>query len=542
MVGRFLQESSKFGESRRMQDHQVSANDRESHFSPRQLNLDLDRLAVPALAALTAYGLVRSVFTAASTPFWYDEICTRIVVKQPTVSAMYDALRHAADSNPPVFYLLERFSAALVKNEHIAFRLPSIVGFAIVVLCVFLVVKTRSNPAVAFVCTAALFMTSIYEPYATEARPYSLVAACISFGLLCYQRAPATRWMCFLGISLALAEALHYYAIFSIVPFCAAEGAFLLRTRQFRLKVWLALICGFLPLVVFWPLLTQFKAYYGAHPWAPPAIANITPIYGWFFHTSTPIGIGIAAVLSVFILMALIWPSMASNYAADTSSHEPVLALVFLALPFIGFAATKIGHGMMINRYALPSVLGIVMACGYLLHWSGLKGVTIFAVFVFSVVSFQERSFWVTHRGHLAAVHSPAEDLERILNSLTRYRDLPVVVSDGLDYLPMAYYALPDQARHFVSVVDPVGSVTYQGNDSVEKSLLVLKSYSPLQVYDFSDFVSEHRIFLLYSRGGPFDWWPTRLVREGYSLRTVVADQNVKVYLVDMEDISRSER
>ncbi len=106
----------------------------------------------------------------------------------------------------------------------------------------------------------------------------------------------------------------------------------------------------------------------------------------------------------------------------------------------------------------------------------------------------------------------------------------------------MAYYALPDQARHFVSVVDPVGSVTYQGNDSVEKSLLVLKSYSPLQVYDFSDFVSEHRIFLLYSRGGPFDWWPTRLVREGYSLRTVVADQNVKVYLVDMEDISRSER
>src|SRR5260370_31203773 len=109
-------------------------------------------------------------------------------------------------------------------------------------------------------------MTSLYEPYATEARPYSLVAACISFGLLCYQRAPATGWMCFLGISLALGEALHYYAIFSIVPFCAAEGAFLLRPRQFRLKVWLAFICRFLPLRVFLPLLTQFKPNYVPRP------------------------------------------------------------------------------------------------------------------------------------------------------------------------------------------------------------------------------------------------------------------------------------
>jgi Dolichyl-phosphate-mannose-protein mannosyltransferase len=525
-----------------MQDHQVLANDNESHFSLRHLNLDLDRLAAPALAALTAYAFVRSVFTAASTPFWYDEICTRIVAGQPAVSAMYDALRHAADSNPPLFYLLERFSAALVKNEHIGFRLPSIVGFAVVLVCVFLVVKTRSSPTVAFVCAAALFMTSLFEPYAAEARPYSMVAACISFGLLCYQRAPATRWVCLLAISLALAESLHYYAIFAITPFCAAEGTFLLRTRQFRWKVWLSLIFGFLPLAVFWPLLTQLKAYYGAHPWARPAIANTTPIYGWLFHTSTPIGIGLAAVLSVFIFIALALPRMVPVSAANTSSHELVLVLALLALPFIGFAATKIGHGLMINRYALPTVLGIVIACGFVLQWSGRKGVAVFAVFVFSVVAFQERSFWVTHRGPLTAVHSPTEDLERILNGLTRYRDLPVVVSDGLDYLPMAHYALPGQARRFVNLVDPVAAVAYQGSDSVDKDLLVLKSYAPLQLYGFSDFVSEHRMFLLYSRGGLFDWWPTRLVREGYSLRLVVTDQGAKVYLVDMGTISHSER
>jgi hypothetical protein len=486
------------------------------------------------LTVLIAYGMVRSVFTAASTPFWYDEVCTWIVVRQPTVSGTYDALRHAADSNPPVFYLIERFAAALIRNEHIAFRLPSIVGFAIVSACVFLLVKARSNRTVALVCTATVFMTTLYEPYATEARPYSLVAACIAFGLVCYQRAPATRWMCLLGMSLALAEALHYFAIFSIVPFCAAEGYFVVRARQFRWKVWLALLCGFLPLAVFWPLLAQLRTYYGAHPWALPTMANVTPIYGWFFHTATPIGIGIAAVSSVAILIALRLPRIISNQAADTPSQELVLVLVLLALPFIAFFATKITHGMMINRYVLPSVLGILIACGYLLHWLGRRGVALFAVFVLSVLAFQERSFWKVRRGHLTAVHSPTEDLERILRSLTRYRDLPVVVSDGLDYLPIAHYASPEQAQRFVSVVDAAASVTYQGSDSVDKDLIVLRSYAPLQVHDFRDFVSEHRKFLLYSRGGPFDWWPARLVREGYSLRAVVADQGVKVYFVDM--------
>jgi hypothetical protein len=504
----------------------------ELNLSGRIPELD-GRLGVAIALALIVYAMVRSVFTAASTPFWYDEICTWIVARQPTISGIYDALRHAADSNPPLFYLIERFSATLITNEHIAYRLPSMAGFAIVLWCVFLVVKRRSNGTVALVCTAAIFMTALFEPYATEARPYSLVAACIAFGLVCYQRAPAGRWMLLLGISLALAEALHYYAIFSIAPFCAAEGVFLLKTKEFRWKVWLALACSFLPLAVFWPLLMQFKANFGAHIWSPPALGNITPIYGWFFHAGTPIGIGIAAALSAGLAVALLSPGTFSPPGTDAPLHEVVLALGFLALPFIGFVATKIGHGIMVNRYVLPGVLGMAMAGGYLLQWSGRKSVAIFAVFVLSVVAFQERSFWVTHRGHLTAVHSPAEDLERLLSGLPRYRDLPVVISDGLDYLPIAHYASPEEGRRIVSVVDPAASVTYQGNDILEKSLSILRSYTPLQVQDFPAFAAEHRMFLLYSRGGPFDWWPGRLVREGYSVRAVVAEAGVRVFLVE---------
>lgn len=499
------------------------------------------RRGLAIVAATIAYELVRCIFTAASTPFWYDEICTWIIIRQPSVSGMYDALRHAADSNPPPFYLIERFSASVIENQQIALRLPSIIAFAVVLMCVFLIVKKTSTPAVALVCTSAVLITTLYEPYATEARPYSLVMACIAFALVCYQRAPAARWVFLLAMSLALAESLHYYSIFSALPFGCAEGAYFLRTKQFRWSVWLAFLCALVPLVAFWPLLAQFKAHYAAHTWATPTIATTTPIYGWLFHTATPIGIGVLAVLFVFVLVIILLPGTASNDGADNSVPELVLILALLALPLVVFAATKIAHGMMTGRYVLATVFGMTMACGRLLQWLGRRGVAVFAAFVLFVVLFQERSFWVTHRGNLTKVHTPTEDIEGILSGLTRYSGLPVVISDGLDYLPIVYYASPEQARRFVSLADPAQAVLYQGNDSVDILMLVQRPYAPIQVYSLSEFVAGHPRFLLYSRGGPFDWWPARLVREGYSLRPVVADRNVKVYLVDTTDISNSQ-
>ena len=82
-----------------------------------------------------------------------------------------------------------------------------------------------------------------------------MVIACIAFALVCYQRLPSLRWAALLGISLFLAESFHYYAVLAMIPFGFAEAVLLLRTRRIRWGVWLALACGTLPLIVFWPLL-----------------------------------------------------------------------------------------------------------------------------------------------------------------------------------------------------------------------------------------------------------------------------------------------
>ncbi|MGC2330294.1 MAG: glycosyltransferase family 39 protein [Candidatus Acidiferrales bacterium] len=510
-------------------------NGTSSSFAAGEKN-NSERLAALGICILIAYAIVRTLFAAASRPLWYDELLTLIVTRQPSVSAIWRALAQSVDSQPPPFYLVERAAAALLRNPQIAFRLPSIFGFACTLVCVFFFVKRRSAGAYALFCAATLLVTALYSPYAIEARPYSLLVACIAIALLCYQRAPETGWMILMGLSFAAAEALHYYAVFALVPFGLAEIALSLKERRLRPGAWLALACGLLPLAVFWPLLLGQKRIYGAHFWAAPTLRHTGSTYGWLFHISSYHWNLAIAVAVVFFLVgapiALAIRHIRATLMADRYFHEHVLVWALLGIPFVAFVATKLAHGGMDHRYVLASVLAVPLGVGSILPRLNRSIVVLLAILVLSVLAFQEARFWASQHGHLGEVVSPVAALESMLNS-AGHPDLPVVISDGEDYLPFVHYAPPELSRRFVDVVDPPQAVAYIGNDTVDKDLLRLQFYYPLQVHEFRLFASNHAKFLLYSSGDiEWDWWPRRLARDGYSLEVLAVDQGHKVYLV----------
>ena len=183
---------------------------------------------------------------------------------------------------------------------------------------------------------------------AAEARPYSLVVACISFALVCYQRAPALRWTILLGLSLALAQSFHYYAVFAFVPFFASEAVLSLEKRQVRWGVWVALVFGFLPLVAFWPMLSKLRSLYGEHYCmrrleygGDPALVGISE---YLFS----IGIALAAISAVAVLGTILYTIGATSrgeHSAIASLQEPIMILAFLSLPFVGYVAVKLTHG-----------------------------------------------------------------------------------------------------------------------------------------------------------------------------------------------------
>ena len=485
-----------------------------------------DKFAFLVLTILIGYATARSICQALVRPFWYDEICTVLMVQQEHLSRLWQALVHGADGQPLAFYLLERAAVHIIRNENLAYRGISILGFGVILVCLFIVMRTRKGNAIALVCAAILLSTVLFDSLSVEARPYSLLVACIAFALVCYQRVTARRWVILLGMSLVLAESFHYFAVFAFLPFFLAETTHYALTRQFRRGVWLALSSGFVPLALFWPILSTMQKNFGAHPWTKPTLEIALNSYSWYFLTfeSSP-GLRLAAIATVAVLFTMLATLRKSSWSGPSSGaplHELVLVLGLLSLPLVGFAVAALSHGGMIAKYLVPSLLGFPLAFGFAIpklpRWGFLLPSVAAALLLYVLVP-QEQQFWSTYNGQFV---SPARFVEEFVTA-GGHSDLPVVISDSHDFMQLQHYSSKSWRQRFVILLDPEQEVAYTGNDSGDRQLALLRQYTSMPIYDFQPFLAEHPSFLLYSSGGGLgrDWWPGRLKKDGFKMQNV---------------------
>jgi Dolichyl-phosphate-mannose-protein mannosyltransferase len=485
-----------------------------------------EKSAFLGLALLILYAAARSIYHALMRPFWYDEICTMLMVQQLHLHRLWQALAHGADGQPLPFYLLESAAAALIRNENLAYRGISILAFAVTLLCLFVAVRTRKDGAIALVCAAFSLTTLLFTLFAVEARGYSILVACIAFAIVCYQRVPARRWVILLGLSLVLAESFHYFAVFAFMPFFLAEAAHYGLARQLRRGVWIALLSSFLPLACFWPHFSALQKYYGPRNWLQPTLELALNSYSWYFLTteSSP-GLYLAALAGLavlFTMLATVRRTAQSNRLAAVPVNELMLVLGLLSLPLVGFAVAALCHSSMHPRYLLPSLLGFPLALGFTLpklpRWHFLLPAVSAALFLCVIVP-RERQFWSFYNGQFV---SPAVFVEDFV-SAGGHSDLPVVISDVLDFLPLQHYADQNWQKRFVVVLDPGQTLVDTGPDTLDKQLAILRQYANLPIYDWQPFLAEHPVFLLYSSNGGLDrdWWPRRLKKEGFKMQNV---------------------
>jgi len=483
-----------------------------------------EKSALFGLAILILYATARNIYHALMRPLWYDEICTMLMVQQLHLHRLWQALAHGADGQSLPFYLLEGAAAALIRNENLAYRGISILAFAVTLLCLFVAVRTRKDEAIALVSTAVPLTTLLFTLFAVEARGYSILVACIAFAIVCYQRVPARPWVILLGLSLMLAESFHYFAVFAFLPFLLAESAHFGMTRQFRRGVWIALLSGFVPLACFWPLLSALQRYYGPSNWAQPTLELVLNSYSWYFLTiESPPGLYLAALAGLavlFTMLATVRRTAQGSRRPGVPVNELILVLGFLSLPLAGFAIAALSHGNMLPRYLLPSLLGFPLALGFTLpklpRW-GFVLPAVSAALLLCVIVPRERQFWSFYDGQFV---SPAIFVEDLV-SAGGHPDLPVVISDGLDFLLLQHYADQSWQKRFVVVLDPGQTLVDVGNDAGEKQLAVLRQYTNLPIYDWQPFLAEHPTFLLYSSNGGLDrdWWPRLLKKKGFKMQ-----------------------
>lgn len=502
-----------------------------------------DRLISMSMAVLIVYTIIRNVARASERHLWYDELCTWIITTLPSASSVWAALLRAADSMPPSFYVLESFMGTLIPNQQIAFRILSILAVGATVWFLFVWMRRRFPAERAFVAALIPFLTVFDSYYSVEARSYALTAACLAFAILSYDRVPTVRWTISLALALLLAECMHYYALIAMAPFFAAEALYTFKQNKVRWQVWAAFACGVAPLIVLWPLLASLKAYYGKTFWAKVTLEKAAGVYGWLWGNGPGAGATQATVLFAIVVaiaslgtaICLLWLSLrsASSESKDTSN---VLVAVFLLLPFVFYAVTKITQGGFTERYALATILGVILAGGIGISRLSRRAFVLIAVGLAVCFVSQESAFWLSFRVARELKAYNQHPMEEMINA-AGYRNLPVMVTGANDYLQLVYYSEPRWKLRIYSVVDPETGLKYGIPDSGDKELQVFRDLMPLNVMDYADFRRRYPEFLVYSI--PFripwmndpDWWVLRLKDDGYIVTTLKTDGRHSVYL-----------
>ncbi len=281
--------------------------------------------------------------------------------------------------DPPVYHLLAHAATRVFGPTPFALRLPSLAGFLLMQLCLFLYVARAASDRAALLAAALPALTATLF-YAAEARPYGLLLGFFTLTLVAYQSStrnsdasqihtspPASRAAALVVLAIAIALTLntHYFGILLLVPLYAAELARTFARRTLDLPLVFAILAGTLTFAFTLPFqhaATAFRVhYYNLASASPHAI---TQAYRSLFvdYTRTSLRTQhIAAILFVLVTFCFLAALAVRWKSFHLPPGEAVFLLTLAALPFFGYLLAHFVTHTIEVRYVLGALIAIAV-------------------------------------------------------------------------------------------------------------------------------------------------------------------------------------
>ncbi len=294
-------------------------------------------------------------------PLRHDELFTWGISRAPTVASMIQRI-HAVDLNPPLSYLLERFSLLLPGPRWLLARLPSMAAGLLASEMIFLIFARRLSNLFG-IFALSIFWVSAYVEYSWQNRPYMLWLAALCVLLFAWQERadfPRRRYMPGLMFAAAtLAAASHFLAVLSLLPFL---GAAVFSSRR-RSVDWLGLLSIGVPTAVALAidLTASSQASSIRRVLYPPDFLPRIDTVGWMY-VEMVLYFGIAVFACVMVrafLPVRHGPQLA--YARSQRPEAREIAL-FAGLTLQGLLVAMVFSFRQVAffpRYGIASVLGV---------------------------------------------------------------------------------------------------------------------------------------------------------------------------------------
>ena len=497
----------------------------------RPISAHMNRRAGVYLALFTAWYFALAVTWASVRPLWHDELFTAYLLRVPSVGHLWAGLASGIDLMPPLYHLIVRVLEPVVGSSAVALRLPSLVGFWVMCLCVYRYVTRRLPAEFGFAAMLLPFCTSAAY-YMAEARPYGLVLGLTGLALVSWQSLETRSrmrvvWLTALAVSLAAAITAHYYAVLLLLPLAAGEYVRSRSRRSFDWPVWVCLIAPLSVLLVLLPLLRTARSFAPTF-WTSPRIGETVLVYtNWFGRSDW------VFVLVIGIVAAAMWQRSAAEGLEERPSLPladvvPVLAL--LALPILGaLIAFTTGAGFA-WRYVLPGIIGFSIAGSYLL--SRLAGHSpLLRIAMLAVLALNHETLFTSR--DLLTGYTPVPLTTRIERGVLQQDDATaaVLVTSPHLFLELFHYASPAVRARVRYLSNPERAMALAGTDTADRALALLAEQVPIPVGRFPEDLPASSGYYLVDVE-PLNWLARELVARHARIALVAAGDGFAVYRV----------
>jgi hypothetical protein len=403
---------------------------------------------------------------ASQRPFSFDELTTYHIARLPTAMDVWSAWIEAGDGMPPLVHLATHAVGSTLGFSHVTVRLPAMVGFWLMCLCLFVYLgRRRVGPMLATVGMLLPLTTPLAYSYAYEARGYGMVLGFSAAAVVCWDLVHTARWrrLALPGLTVFLAAAIgsHLYAVVILVPLALGE---LVRTTQRRRVdwfVWVALLVAGLVFLPPNPLLSHIRrlpelARYSSGPGV--AVSRLMEIWPQFLSISTTY-LGLLA-LTCLGRQSVPVPGDSPPGTADErlAPHDWVLVVGLMALPAVGWLGANLVTGLFLFRYVLATIIGFSLAIPLLCHGALRRRPEIALLMVGWVIATAAGSIMSSRRTMFTTTQIAAgRGCFRLLEvgDHLPQGDLPIVISDFNLFMQLGYYASGSLKQRLVFVVDP---------------------------------------------------------------------------------------
>ena len=454
-----------------------------------------------------------AVANAAVRPLWFDELLTFYVSRLGDPIEIWNALEQTADGQPPLSYLLTALSHTVLGESEFATRWPSLLAFLVASYAWYLWTAERIGALYGVIASGFLWATLLFN-YSYEARPYTLMTACVALSFLFWRRACSGRRRRggLLGLSLtaALAIASHYYAVFALFAVGAGELARTWRRRKFDIPVWAALASGAATMLFYLPLIEGAREVYSRGFWS---LAQSHDLLYFYFICLYPAAL---SLLAIPYLITLAWKPQKITPAAERRAGFPVEECVAMwvlaASPALTVAAVMWTTKAYVFRYSFPAALALA--------W--IYTVTVHGLHVGLRAKRRERTPWivlgllaacfinraVTNAGHLATEYEEGFRTRRTFAALEELNPaprLPIAVTSPLAYFVFCHYAPERWRSRLVYVSDAERCLRVANENTPDVILSRFTQWAPLRVEQRQEYLSRGQDFLLLETLIPYD-------------------------------------